>query len=408
MGGFNGKFGLASAVDGFSEGLKSGAAVVGGLTRIKGERIRDDRAEARLRRQDARAERFDTAQLSQMEEETAGLKQANLDKAADSSAEKWGAPIEADLLASISQFGATLPENQRMEYYAGVANAGKINMGMGDAFRGAALVLHSGSIEAMGGAPAEATNAAKQILSNAFGLDFSEVDEIRKSEDGGIEIVSNGKPVKKLDKATTMAAASGLMRKARTYYWEGMQSVREAQQAMGGNGKGAEPQPRVLDMGNGMRGVLQEGADGGKSLRAIPQFDEQGKPIPTGLSAATPSGDPNQPQFAFEFAKKAVESGTEGPALSVNVGGKPQKLRLPEIMKEAQTNPAYNDVAEEYVHSYIRDVYSRAGKAMEKKSADGTYGAADFGREVVRLMKQEGFAELLPYAQMNKDSILGQ
>ena len=382
----------------------------------KADIARADREEARQSEKDAMDAKLNSARLGQIEESTAALRQKREGQEAKTKVDRYGAEAEAAVYQQIYDYRNSLQGKDRQDFVGGLMKAGEIHMAMGSGMRAAALVLGHGSLEPMESVPPEAAQTTKQILGDLFGVDVGSVDGVRKSEEGGVEVLSGGKVVGRLGKTESINVMSAMIDRGNMFYAAGMKSIREAQQMVGSPMAG-QREPRVLDMGNDRRGLLQAEGEGGPVLREVPQFDAAGKPIQTGLSGAKTAapGADAQPEFAFEFAKQVAADGTAGPRLPVKTNSKKFKKwfgndnpTLKEIMEKAAEDPSMNDAAEEYVHSYVRDVYSRAQKTLEKKSADGTYAAADFGREVVKIMKKEGFAKLLPYAQANKDAILAE
>lgn len=399
--------GLAG-IEGVSTGFSAGFEAVGGLMQRKADIARADREEARQVQKDAMDSKLNTARLGQIEESTAALRSERQGQEAKAKVDRYGAEAEASVYQQIYEYRNSLQGKDRQDFVGGLTKAGEVHMAMGSGMRAAALVLGHGSLEPMESVPPEAAKTTKQILGDLFGVDVGSVDGVRRSEDGGIEVLSGGKVVGRLGKTEAINVMSAMMDRGNMFYAAGMKSIKEAQQMVGSPMDG-QREPRVLDMGSGRRGLLQSEDGGSPVLREIPQFDAGGKPIATGLSGAKPAAQAEaQPEFAFEFAKQVAGDGTKGPKLPVRIGGKKKTLDISEIMGGSAKDPAYNDAAEEYVHAYIRDVYSRAQKTLEKKSSDGTYDAAEFGRLVVKTMKKEGFAKLLPYAQRNKDAILAE
>jgi hypothetical protein len=436
MAGYQRKYGLASAIDGFSSGLATGANVGMNLAAARNQNNRDARDEARQRRQDAIGARMDEARIGHLEEQTAGMKDNRARAATGQKVEDAAVQAEVNMMSQIYAARENLRQSnpqQFKELADGMMMAGEIEMNTGESWRAAALVFSEGNLEPIKAVDEQASAGVKKLLSDAFGMDVSKVEEVRIAADGGLEVVSGGKVVGKVDEFQRVNLMSGMMKQARKHYVSSAATIKEAEAMLRG---GVEKDPKTVSLPNGATGLLRKDESGQYGIDELPV-----RPVPGGLMSAKSEesadgqlkdvrvGDEHftgrvkggqvtplkvetpPPKYAWEAAATVVENDgvkTRDRRLKNSPSRWSNKWKLEDLVKEAKNAKAeskakYNDAIKEWVHGYIEDAIRKAGAAAEGESQDGRFTRARLDELVVEQMDRDGLSGLLRYLKANPE-----
>ncbi len=427
------KYGLASAMDGFSTGLIQGANLVTGLNRERRAIERDQRDDLRQRRMDARSARMEDARLEQIQETTAGMKQERSEKKVARKVDDAAVQADVDMMSQIYAGRKKLRESNPKGYgelAQGMMMAGRVEMNTGESWRAAALVLSSGNMEPLKQVDEGAAGGVKKLLSDSFGIDVEKVDKVRLTDDGGLEVISGGKVVGKMDEFQRINLMSGMRKQAQKHYISAQETIREAENMLV---EGRED-PKLHSMGEGRHGLLQRGEDGGLALREVPRYDAGGGLIPADKAPEESPGEIKDvrtgeehvtgvvkggkfrrleeetppPKYAWEAAERLVAADVKTPERETSAG----THTLSELSKLAETGgiwgkasaenqTKYRNAMKEWIHGYIQDVRRAAMERAQKESPDGRYSAKRAAELVLEQINLDGMADLIPYMRAN-------
>ncbi len=433
MAGYPRKYGLASAIDGFSSGVAQGAAVGMSLAKMRSDENRAVRDEARQNRQEAMSERFDSARISNLEEQTANIRDSRRSSAikgqVDNAATEAEFEMNRRLFESRKKMMAEDPQNFK-KWADGVTASTDILMKTSESWRAAAIALDQGNLEPLKNSDEQSTAAVRKILTDAIGVDIGKVDEVRVSEDGGLEAIAGGKVVGKMDKFSRDNYVEGFRTHSRSNMFMAMENLGKLEALFGKSTE--EKDPKTVSLPNGATGLLKKNENGDYAIDEVPV-----RPVAGGLMSAKPEGSDDgelkdvrvgdeqftarvkggkviplekevpPPRYAWEAASEIVGSGVKTRNRKLqSMGDKDWKLE--ELVAKANDSKAeskatYNGAIKEWVHGYLEDVLRKAGETAKSESKDGRFSRSRIDEIVVEQMNRDGMSGLMRYLQANPE-----